>query len=458
MSVIVTDAIFLRRPKFDYICPPVCETFVSGSSFPFCIASAVPLPPAPTEVVIECADEIGTLSWHGDPTALQYTIYRADDPENPTGSYSIFADGVHDTSFPVPCNSCYRVSAITLDGESELSGPVCSGIPPEVITDPATDVLADTATLHGRGNPLGSETTVYFEWGTDTSYGNATALQNIGSGINSTAFSEALSGLSANTEYHFRAVAVNSFGTVFGEDVSFTTRRAPPSANMWLWLKADAITGKNDGDVMNTTDWPDSSGNNRGSTVFLSGGITPPFGTGFITYHSNVQNGLPAVRIPPTNPFPFNIPILFKCNTGSGLPLPFTVFVVYSFRGTTNAGHRAISSTFGGTQHWLIGPYTLTYNFYNGNFIPGPATAQNQFVYQSVRQETGNAESWVNGISQGTNTDNTALNSIDFGGESFSGTESLDGDIAEVIIYSSALSVTDRQTVEAYLAEKWGIV
>jgi hypothetical protein len=33
----------------------------------------------------------------------------------------------------------------------------------------------------------------------------------------------------------------------------------------------------------------------------------------------------------------------------------------------------------------------------------------------------------------------------------------LDGDIAEILIYNSALSDADRSAVEAYLMSKWGI-
>lgn len=34
----------------------------------------------------------------------------------------------------------------------------------------------------------------------------------------------------------------------------------------------------------------------------------------------------------------------------------------------------------------------------------------------------------------------------------------LDGDIAEILIYDTALSDTDREAVEQYLGEKWGII
>ena len=151
MSLIISDAIFLRRPKFDYISPPVCETFVSGSSFPICVVNATPLPAAPTGLMLVCDGETATLSWDAHPLALKYIIYKADDTGNPTGSYTIFADCVEGTSFTVPCDGCYRVSAITLDGESELSEPVCGSVTPPIEVE--TEVCAST-----DDSPFGCDT------------------------------------------------------------------------------------------------------------------------------------------------------------------------------------------------------------------------------------------------------------------------------------------------------------
>ncbi|OLE52902.1 MAG: hypothetical protein AUG51_15805 [Acidobacteria bacterium 13_1_20CM_3_53_8] len=137
--------------------------------------------------------------------------------------------------------------------------------------------------------------------------------------------------------------------------------------------------------------------------------------------------------------------------------LPFTIFLVYSYRAASSAGHRA----FQGSNNWLIGPYSLKYSFYNGAFIDGPATTQNLFKYVTVRQVTGTAEHWVNGISQGTNSNNTTPGAIiglgEFGGSGAGGVEPLNGDIGEVLIYTAGLSVSDRQSVESYLATKWGL-
>src|SRR6185503_18281063 len=157
MSVIVTDAIFLRRPKFDYICPPVCETFISGSSFPICVANAIELPAAPTGLTLVCEGASATLSWAAHPLALKYTIYKADDSGNPTGSYSISADCVEGTSFTVPCDGCYRVSAITLDGESELSEPVCSPNTPPIVTIDGREDMSCLEAVFGSVKPGGEE-------------------------------------------------------------------------------------------------------------------------------------------------------------------------------------------------------------------------------------------------------------------------------------------------------------
>jgi hypothetical protein len=72
-------------------------------------------------------------------------------------------------------------------------------------------------------------TTVHLQYGTTTSYGRTTAMQskNGNSYQNVTAN---VSGLNANTTYHFRIVATNSAGTRRGSDRTFTTLSAtgPP--------------------------------------------------------------------------------------------------------------------------------------------------------------------------------------------------------------------------------------
>jgi len=95
---------------------------------------------------------------------------------------------------------------------------------PSATTNTATGVSSSTAILNGTINANNSQTTITFEYGTSTSYGstvNATPNQVTGN-TNASVIGE-LTGLTANTEYHYRVKAVNCAGTNSGSDVSFTT-------------------------------------------------------------------------------------------------------------------------------------------------------------------------------------------------------------------------------------------
>jgi hypothetical protein len=94
--------------------------------------------------------------------------------------------------------------------------------PPVVITNPATNVAHSSATLNGSVDPHGLTTTVYFQYGTTTSYGHTTASQTK-TGNTYQSVSALISGLSGNTTYHFRIKATNSGGTRYGNDRTFTT-------------------------------------------------------------------------------------------------------------------------------------------------------------------------------------------------------------------------------------------
>jgi outer membrane protein assembly factor BamB len=101
--------------------------------------------------------------------------------------------------------------------------PTATATPtPIVMTSPAANVASFSATLNGSVNPRGSSTTVFFQYGRTTSYGHTTASQ-IRNGNAYRSVSANISDLSASTTYHFRAVARNGGGTVFGSDRTFTT-------------------------------------------------------------------------------------------------------------------------------------------------------------------------------------------------------------------------------------------
>jgi hypothetical protein len=97
--------------------------------------------------------------------------------------------------------------------------------PPVVTTNPATFIASFSATLDGSLDPHGLSTTVYFQYGTTTSYGLTTSLHTK-TGNTYQNISATISGLAAGARYHFRIVATNSSGTVYGADRTFTTLSA----------------------------------------------------------------------------------------------------------------------------------------------------------------------------------------------------------------------------------------
>jgi photosystem II stability/assembly factor-like uncharacterized protein/fibronectin type 3 domain-containing protein/sugar lactone lactonase YvrE len=101
---------------------------------------------------------------------------------------------------------------------------------PSVFTADATNVTATGATLVGFGNPNGLTTTYHFEYGTTTAYGSQSSPASLGLGALFLQRTLAVSGLTANTTYHYRLVASNESGTTFGSDRTFTTLLPAPSA------------------------------------------------------------------------------------------------------------------------------------------------------------------------------------------------------------------------------------
>ncbi len=99
---------------------------------------------------------------------------------------------------------------------------------PTVTTSAASGIGQTGATLNGTVDPNGASTTANFQWGTSTSYGNNTSSQSMGSGTSGVALTQAISSLTCNTVYHYRAVGTNSAGTNYGSDMSFTTSACSP--------------------------------------------------------------------------------------------------------------------------------------------------------------------------------------------------------------------------------------
>ncbi len=98
-----------------------------------------------------------------------------------------------------------------------------AGIPPRVESELPTDVGASGATVTTDINPGGYQTTYHVEYGPTSSYGLSTPEMTLGTGTEPIAGDAQLTGLSPDTQYHYRVVASNEKGSEDGSDASFTT-------------------------------------------------------------------------------------------------------------------------------------------------------------------------------------------------------------------------------------------
>jgi Concanavalin A-like lectin/glucanases superfamily len=99
--------------------------------------------------------------------------------------------------------------------------------PPTVAAAAASGVTTTGATVNGSVNPNGQDTTYYFQYGRDTSYGQSTATVDAGSGASAVAVSANLSALAQGTTYHVQLVATNATSTTYGPDTTFATQQPP---------------------------------------------------------------------------------------------------------------------------------------------------------------------------------------------------------------------------------------
>ena len=115
---------------------------------------------------------------------------------------------------------------------------------PIATTLAASNVSSTDAVLHAEVNPGNANTTVTFEYGLDTNYGQAINADPATLNGNTVSYVLAqLFGLTADTIYHFRIVAENSVGTTYGDDMTFETYGASEMAIKIASVPAPANVG-----------------------------------------------------------------------------------------------------------------------------------------------------------------------------------------------------------------------
>jgi len=101
---------------------------------------------------------------------------------------------------------------------------------PEVTTIHPVEVEDDAAVLRGVVDCRYADTSVWLEWGTSTAYGWATAAATVSKyDTGGVPYDRRVTSLSPATQYHYRLVAENRWGRVYGGDQSFVTPAGVPA-------------------------------------------------------------------------------------------------------------------------------------------------------------------------------------------------------------------------------------
>lgn len=106
--------------------------------------------------------------------------------------------------------------------------PGTASEPPDAVTEAATNVNANEATLNASVNPDWRRTEYYFQYGTEAGHYSASTPHGVLEGLGETGgvterVSYRVKGLKSGSAYHYRIVATNVGGERVGEDQTFYT-------------------------------------------------------------------------------------------------------------------------------------------------------------------------------------------------------------------------------------------
>lgn len=196
------------------------------------VLSFTTLPDPPTSFTATAGDEQVSLSWSKGSGATS-TMVRYSTTSFPTsisdGTQIYNSTGTNYTHESLTGGTTYYYSAWSYTGggysttyAQAYATPYFLGAP-AVETRDATGVTVSASTLNGyleALNQVGGSVTVSFEYGKTTGYGDTAAAGSLAS---PDSFYANISGLDSDTLYHFRAKAVGTEGTGYGDDMTFTT-------------------------------------------------------------------------------------------------------------------------------------------------------------------------------------------------------------------------------------------
>lgn len=132
---------------------------------------------------------------------------------------------------PLSATGSYAVIVTNSLGVAVSANATLVVLPVVVTTLPASSITSTSAVVNGAVSTGTNPSVAWFEWGTSTNYGNITGTTNLTANA-AFALQQTLTGFSGLYTNHYRIVASNVLGLVYGEDLSFRLGLKPSLSNM----------------------------------------------------------------------------------------------------------------------------------------------------------------------------------------------------------------------------------
>ncbi|MBZ5535060.1 MAG: hypothetical protein LAO31_03815 [Acidobacteriia bacterium] len=187
----------------------------------------------------------------------------------------------------------FRVAATNSAGTSFGNDAVFTTLPlpspaPTVITQAASNITSNSATLNGVVNPNGLATSFWYSYQAENDPGVSLFPIPLGSGTSDISLSFNITGLLPYTNYHFYYVASGGGVVIYGGDLIFTTLPgfSPPLAQTGFPTSVTSNSATVTGAVHPT---------GLNTTVHFSWGTTPAYGN--VTATQSIGSGTSYVQV-----------------------------------------------------------------------------------------------------------------------------------------------------------------
>ena len=252
------------------------------------------------------------------------------------------------------------------------------------------------------------------------------------------------------------AVSSNSYGnlsTAVFNSVAYMTSVPQRSANLITWLRADAGVTYNSGQV---SLWADQSGNGNNAGQATSAD-QPTLSTGAI-------NGLPALSFNGSSQFLQFGSGFANFSSGASIfvvtnPATLGSYQTWVSFGNSGSNYLGLEQT---STSGSVSFYTYSGSSSSAVTAASALSASQYQLVESVYNGTNTATIYNNGVQKGTGSSlltapTTPPRTINYVGQFAGSGAYLNGQIAEILVYNTALSSVQRAAVESYIYSKYGI-